>query len=107
MKMKILCVAAAICMVSVPVRAAELTLADGGRSDYKIVVADDASPSTKHGAEELQKFLQEISGARLPIVSDKTPQGPKEIVLGQSARLKSVAPTPMWFAFASRTCDAR
>jgi len=72
------------------IQAAELTLADGGRSDYKIVVADDASPSTKHGAEELQKFLMEISGARLTIISDKTPQGAKEIVLGNCARLKQL-----------------
>ena len=37
-----------------------LLLAEGGRTDYRIVVADDASLSTRHGAEELQVFLGEI-----------------------------------------------
>lgn len=70
--------------------AGELVLADGGRSAYRIVVADDASPSTRHGAEELQTFLREISGATLPIVSDRQPQGPKEIILGDNAHLKKL-----------------
>jgi hypothetical protein len=72
------------------VSAGELTLADGGKSAYQIVVADDASPSTKHGAEELQKFLKEMTGAELPIVSDKQPQSPKEIVLGDNAHFKAL-----------------
>jgi hypothetical protein len=47
-----------------------LVLAQGGRSTYSICIAESASPSERHGAEELQKFLGEISGARLPIVTD-------------------------------------
>lgn len=70
--------------------AEEIVLAQSGQSAYRIVVADDASPSTKHGAEELQKFLQEMTGAKLPIVSDREAPGPKEIVLGNSARLKGL-----------------
>jgi len=65
-----------------------IVLAEGGRSAYRIVVAEDASASTRHGAEELQKFLQEISGARLPIVSDRQAPAPEEIVLGKSSRLE-------------------
>ena len=34
----------------------ELILAENGQSAYRIVVAENASPSTKHGAEELQMF---------------------------------------------------
>jgi hypothetical protein len=71
-------------------RAGELLLAEQGRTDYRIVVADDASPSTRHGAEELQAFLAPISGAKLDIVSDKTPPAEKEIVLGDNARLRSL-----------------
>jgi len=71
-------------------KAAELLLADQGRSDYRILVADEASPSIRHGAAELQKFLEEITGARLPIVSDKKPQGSKEIILGDNARLNNL-----------------
>jgi hypothetical protein len=71
-------------------RAEELLLAAQGRTDYRIVVADDASPSTRHGAEELQMFLARISGAKLDVVSDKTPPAEKEIVLGDNARLRSL-----------------
>jgi hypothetical protein len=46
-------------------RSAELVLAQNGRSDYRIVIAEDASPSTKHAAEELQRFLKQITGAAL------------------------------------------
>jgi hypothetical protein len=66
----------------------ELVLAEKGQSEYRIVVADAASPSTKHAAEELQRFLEQICGAKLPIVSDREPLGPKEIVLGNSAHLE-------------------
>jgi hypothetical protein len=68
-------------------RAQELVLAEGGRSAYRIVVADNASPSTKHGAEELQMFLHQMTGAKLPIISDLEPLGPREIILGENAHL--------------------
>jgi hypothetical protein len=71
-------------------RADELVLADKGQSAYRIVLADDASPSTKHGAEELQTFLQQISGAKLPIVSDREPTGQREIILGDNAHLQEL-----------------
>jgi hypothetical protein len=69
-------------------RAGELVLAEGGRSAYKLVLADDASPSTRHGAEELRTFLRQITGATLPIVSDQQPLEAKEIILGDNAHLR-------------------
>jgi hypothetical protein len=71
--------------------AAEIVLADGGKSDYQIVLADNASPSTRHGAEELQAFLALMTGAKLPIASDKQPIGPHEIILGDNAHLRALA----------------
>ena len=68
-------------------------MAENGQSAYRIVVADDASPSTKHGAEELQKFLKEITGVKLPIISDRQPPGPKEIILGDNAHLRTLGLT--------------
>jgi hypothetical protein len=68
----------------------EIVLADKGQSEYRIVVADDASPSTKHAAAELQRFLQEISGAKLAIVPDREPLAAKEIILGDNAHLKEM-----------------
>ena len=72
------------------VQAEELTLAEDGRSAYRIVVAEDASPSTRHGAEELQMFLQDITGAELPIVSDAEPATGPEIVVGDGDRLRNL-----------------
>ena len=70
--------------------AGDLVLAEGGKSDYQIVLADNASPSTRHGAEELQMFLQQISGVKLPIVSDQKPIAPHEIILGDNRHLRAI-----------------
>jgi len=68
----------------------EYCLFHGGKSDYSIVVAENASESETWAAEELQKYICEISGATLPIVSE-APDGPK-IVLGHNAVLKAALP---------------
>ncbi len=82
---------AGLCLVPLATaRAEDLVLADGGQSAYRIVVADAASPSTRHGAEELQVFLQQISGAKLPIVSDREPLGAAEVILGDNAHLRQL-----------------
>lgn len=72
-------------------RADELLLAENGKALYRIVVADDASPSTKHAADELQSFLEQISGAKLPIVSDREPASGRGIILGNNAHLQKLA----------------
>jgi hypothetical protein len=84
--------AIASCIVSTTLSASELVLAEGGKSDYRIVVADGASPSTRHGAEELQAFLEQMTGAKLPIVcdNDKLPISPHEIILGDNKHLRAI-----------------
>src|SRR5271157_3247988 len=53
-----------------------LTLVKQEKSTYSICVSETASPSEKHAAEELQKFVEEMSGARLPIVTEaEKPEG--------------------------------
>src|SRR5690242_6975941 len=66
---------------------ANLILAQNGKSDYAIVIAPDASPSERHGAGELQKFVEQISGARLPI---STEPHPKMVLVGDSAPLEAL-----------------
>ncbi len=78
--------------------ASALTLARDGASDYVIVVSADASPSERHGADELQRFLREISGAELPIVGDDAPLKEHEIVLGDSAHLQQLGVELDWAA---------
>ncbi|MCX7597341.1 MAG: DUF4838 domain-containing protein [Armatimonadetes bacterium] len=70
--------------------AQQLLIAEGGRSDFVIVVADDASPSTKYAAQELQRWLREMTGATLPIVSDEGRMGAHEIILGDNAHLRQL-----------------
>jgi len=48
---------------------AALTLADKGQSSYRIVIPAAAIPSERYAAQELQRYLEKISGAKLPIVT--------------------------------------
>ena len=74
-----------------PVGAAELRLADHGKTEYRIVVPKGADVSTKAVAEDLAGILGEITGAAFPIVTDDTEPGEREIVVGaDNARLEAV-----------------
>lgn len=65
---------------------ADLALAENGGSDYRIVIAAEAPPSTRHAAGELQHFLERMTGARLPVVADTAPAQEHEILVGRSRR---------------------
>ncbi|HCC57338.1 MAG TPA: hypothetical protein DEQ47_08740 [Solibacterales bacterium] len=71
---------------------APLNLIQQGKSTYTIVLSTKASPSEKHGAQELQKFLEEMSGARLPVVTDAQPVGGNLVLVGDSKLLKATIP---------------
>ncbi|NOZ21773.1 MAG: DUF4838 domain-containing protein [Planctomycetes bacterium] len=49
---------------------AEIRLVEGGQSKYSILVAEDAPRPIRFAAQELQRYVQEISGAALPITSE-------------------------------------
>jgi hypothetical protein len=68
----------------------ELKLTEGGRTQYVIVVPEKASPSTRYGANELQRFLNEMTGVEFPIQSDQNPLRAREIVLGRNAHLQQI-----------------
>ncbi|MBN2580379.1 MAG: DUF4838 domain-containing protein [Pirellulales bacterium] len=73
-------------IVCTPAAGAEkLLLAENGRTEYRIVVPENASPSIRYAAEELQTFLSQMTGAKLPIVSDREPPVEQEILLGDNA----------------------
>ncbi|HZT30682.1 MAG TPA: DUF4838 domain-containing protein [Bryobacteraceae bacterium] len=66
----------------------QIRLVEGGKSSYSIVVGRDASPSERRGAAELQRYVEEMSGARLPVVSgDQSPRGPL-VLVGNSRALE-------------------
>ena len=91
---------------------AEITLVENGQSPYRIVVASSASASERFAAEELQRYLEKISGARLPIVPDNGERTAQEIVLGAAsvpgdAAAPNSAPQPGPDGFTLRTLGNR
>jgi hypothetical protein len=58
---------AALALPAAPEQPAPLPLADGGRTPYRIVVHRSATAPERHAAEELGRFLREVSGASFPV----------------------------------------
>lgn len=63
-----------------------LLLASGGQTDYRIVVSESADVSTRAVAEDFADLLRQITGATFPMVTDATPAGEAEIVIGDDNR---------------------
>jgi hypothetical protein len=61
-------------------------LAAAGRSDWRIVAGRHASDAERHAADELSRYLAEIGGAALSVVTDDTRRQPREIWVGDSGR---------------------
>jgi len=68
----------------------DLILVKNGRTDYQIVVSQDASSIERKAAEELQKYLQKITDATLPLVTDDAPARTAEILVGHNRRLNEL-----------------
>jgi len=68
----------------------DLKLVQNGKSRYQIVVASDAIPSERYAAEELQRYVEKITGARIPIVADAAKASKTEILLGANARTRKL-----------------
>jgi hypothetical protein len=69
---------------------AELVLAKNGTSPYRIVISSEAIPSERYAADELQKYLEKISSARLPIITDAQSTSAREILLGDNAHFRKL-----------------
>lgn len=63
------------------------TLAAKGKSPYRIVLPADPIPSERYAAEELQRYLEKITGAHIPIAPDSSPLASHEILLGNNTHL--------------------
>ncbi len=76
----------------------EQVLFEGGKTDYRIVVGENASESERWAAQELQHWLREVSGAEFPIHSGTEPIVEREIVLGVNGHSRDLlnedAPPP-------------
>lgn len=64
-----------------------LVLAEGGSTAYPVVVAPAATAPERHAAEELARFLAEITGAPFVVRTDETPPeaGSRAILVGPTA----------------------
>ncbi|HOU10797.1 MAG TPA: DUF4838 domain-containing protein [Clostridiales bacterium] len=63
-----------------------LTLIENGTSRYSIVRGAGAGPSEVTAANELQKYLEQISGVRLVVRTDAAFPSPGEIIVGKTNR---------------------
>ena len=88
-----------------------LVLADRGKSDYVLVLPADAIPAEKYAAEELAGFLEQMTGARLPIVKEDARPSPHEILLGPTnqrlALLSAAVPACKEDGFCLKTLGSR
>ncbi len=71
-----------------PPARADLTLTRGGKASCTIIVGHTANEQVRYAAEELARFLKEISGAAIPIKTDRDPVKGLVIYVGQSDRLE-------------------
>jgi len=58
-------------------------LASGGASAFQILVAPDALPAVAYAAQELQQWLEKMTGVALPIVHEGNPAEKPMIVVGR------------------------
>ena len=74
----------------------EVLVADGGKSEYRIVLPSQPKHEESFAASELQKYLKLATGAKLPVVkSDSLPAGKCLIVACADTKLaKSVLAAP-------------
>ena len=73
-----------------------VTVVSNGKSDYSIVIPHDAIPAEHTAARELAHHVEQMSGAKLPIVSDAEFSGAAGILLGNNRCLPQLAVKPDW-----------
>lgn len=75
----------------------DITLAQNGRSNYVIVLANDAIPAEKTAAQELQKYFLQMTDVTLPIKTEsEVTANTRQILIGNSARVKVLLPDVDW-----------
>ena len=75
-------------LVTIHVNAADWLFKDG-KSRYQIVVSAEASPSEQTAALELQTYIEEMSGVRLPI-TENLKASKRSIIIGYNERVAAL-----------------
>lgn len=73
---------------------AQVTLVEKGRSKARIVLPSNPIASERYAAEEVQRYLERISGVRLEIVPDSVKPGGADILLGDNAHVRALKGVP-------------
>jgi hypothetical protein len=85
-------------LFAVPAGAGELVLVDAGQSAHAIVTPARPAPAEQFAAAELQRYLQIMTGARLPVLRE-APGGPARFIsIGATtaARAAGAVPRPRY-----------
>jgi hypothetical protein len=62
-------------------------LASNGKTNYQIVIADDAAVQVRAAADDLVGILEQVTGAEFPIVNASSAQGEYQMLVGRSDAL--------------------
>src|SRR5450759_4888747 len=84
--MQWIAVAAGVLLMAGVVQAEAAVIVRNGRSDYRIVTPDRATPAVRTAAKELQGFLAQITGVRLPLVTESRAGDGPAFLLGPCKR---------------------
>jgi hypothetical protein len=88
-----------ICNLIGGISGAATTLASEQKTAYTIALAADAIPAERTAAEQLQKYLQQVTGASFPLQRETAVKADApQILVGAGARVKSLLPTQDWNA---------
>lgn len=68
-----------------------IKLVDDNESDYAIVVSKSADSVTRFAASELQRYIETMSGAVIPINSDDMEPSSNEIIIGATTRENNIS----------------
>jgi len=84
--MQWIAVAAGVLLMAGVVQAEAAVIVRNGRSDYRIVTPDRATPAVRTAAKELQGYLVQITGVRLPVVSESAAGDGPAFLIGPCRR---------------------
>lgn len=78
---------------------AKVTFAQAQQTPYVIALAKDAIPAEKTAAQELQKYLNQVTGASFPLqTEDDVKADAPQILVGAGSRAKALLPQQDWQA---------
>lgn len=78
---------------------AQITLAQNLKTSYGITLASDAIPAEKTAAEQLKKYLEQVTGATYEIRNElEGPAPDSQIYIGAGPRVKALLPKQDWAA---------